>query len=73
MVFLIDLPLIDVKQNPPLASRFLTHLRYYLQAMGVESGMIDSLSKYDFSGTEDVGFVYSMFVLKRIAMRRWNS
>ncbi|OAA37475.1 tyrosyl-DNA phosphodiesterase domain-containing protein [Metarhizium rileyi] len=44
MVFLIDLPLKD----------------YYLRAMGVDTGMVNSLSKYDFSRTEDIGFVYSM-------------
>ncbi|TWU73279.1 hypothetical protein ED733_003006 [Metarhizium rileyi] len=64
MVFLIDLPLKDVNDTAPTTTMFLTNLQYYLRAMGVDTGMVNSLSKYDFSRTEDIGFVYSMFVSK---------
>ncbi|EFY91945.1 tyrosyl-DNA phosphodiesterase domain-containing protein [Metarhizium acridum CQMa 102] len=33
---------------------------HYLRAMGVDNSMIDSLSRYDFSETDNIGFVYSM-------------
>ncbi|KAG8411960.1 hypothetical protein J3459_016101 [Metarhizium acridum] len=33
---------------------------HYLRAMGVDNSMIDSLSRYDFSETDNIGFVYSI-------------
>lgn len=60
MVFLIDLPLKTANDIGPTSTLFFTNLQHYLRAMGVDNSMIDSLSKYDFSGTENIGFVYSM-------------
>ncbi|KAG5952939.1 hypothetical protein E4U53_007497 [Claviceps sorghi] len=61
MVFLIDLPLLSREDNKsPQMTLFHTQLRRYLQAMGVDAGMIASLSKYDFEKTADLGFVYSI-------------
>lgn len=60
MVFLIDLPLLSDDMQPPQMTMFQTRLQKYLQAMGVDAGMIASLSKYDFAKTADLGFVYSM-------------
>ncbi|KAG6168960.1 hypothetical protein E4U47_004601 [Claviceps purpurea] len=60
MVFLIDLPLLNDDNRPRQMTLFQTHLQHYLQAMGIEAGMIASLSKYDFSKTADLGFVYSV-------------
>ncbi|QLI69987.1 uncharacterized protein G6M90_00g057960 [Metarhizium brunneum] len=60
MVFLIDLPLKTPNDIGPTSTLFFTHLQHYLRAMGVDNSMIDSLSKYDFSGTENIGFVYSI-------------
>lgn len=60
MVFLIDLPLLNDDNRSRQMTLFQTHLQHYLQAMGIEAGMIASLSKYDFSKTADLGFVYSV-------------
>lgn len=60
MVFLIDLPLLNSANKSPTSTLFCTHLQLYLQAMGVEDRTITSLSKYDFTKTADLGFVYSM-------------
>ncbi|KAG5978322.1 hypothetical protein E4U55_006247 [Claviceps digitariae] len=60
MVFLIDLPLLSDDSKPPQMTLFQTRLKEFLQAMGVEAGMIASLSKYDFAKTADLGFVYSI-------------
>ncbi|KAG5993265.1 hypothetical protein E4U54_003411, partial [Claviceps lovelessii] len=46
--------------QPPQMTMFQTRLQKYLQAMGVDAGMIASLSKYDFAKTADLGFVYSI-------------
>lgn len=59
MVFLIDLPLLTLADQPCSSTPFLTQLQLFLGAMGIDDGMISSLSKYDFSKTEDLGFVYS--------------
>ncbi|KAG6042178.1 hypothetical protein E4U41_003924 [Claviceps citrina] len=60
MVFLIDLPLLNSVNESPQMTLFQSHLQQYLQAMGVDAGMISSLSKYDFTKTTDLGFVYSI-------------
>ncbi|QPG95758.1 hypothetical protein C2857_001963 [Epichloe festucae Fl1] len=60
MVFLIDLPLSNSANKSPTSTLFCTHLQLYLQAMGVEDGTITSLSKYDFTKTANLGFVYSI-------------
>lgn len=67
MVFLIDLPLKSASDQEQKATMFLTNMQQYLLAMGVDDGMIASLSKYDFSRTENLGFVYSMSVSKVLA------
>ncbi|KID89670.1 tyrosyl-DNA phosphodiesterase domain-containing protein [Metarhizium guizhouense ARSEF 977] len=75
MVFLIDLPLKTANDLGPTATLFFTHLQHYLRAMGVDNSMIDSLSKYDFSGTENIGFVYSISKTwkppKRVSISGW--
>ncbi|KAK2594451.1 hypothetical protein QQS21_007855 [Conoideocrella luteorostrata] len=63
MVFLIDLPLMEMAHKPHPATMFFSQLQLYLQAMGVEISMISGLSKYDFSKTKDIGLVYSMSVI----------
>lgn len=59
MVFLIDLPrLPDAADHKPTA--FSTELGRFLRASRVDEKMVSSLSNYDFSRTEQLGFVYSM-------------
>ncbi|EFZ03516.2 ubiquitin interaction domain-containing protein [Metarhizium robertsii ARSEF 23] len=76
MVFLIDLPLKTANDIGPTSTLFFTHLQHYLRAMGVDNSMIDSLSKYDFSGTENIGFVYSISKTwkppKRVSISGWH-
>ncbi|KID75190.1 tyrosyl-DNA phosphodiesterase domain-containing protein, partial [Metarhizium brunneum ARSEF 3297] len=77
MVFLIDLPLKTPNDIGPTSTLFFTHLQHYLRAMGVDNSMIDSLSKYDFSGTENIGFVYSISSKtwkppKRVSISGWH-
>jgi hypothetical protein len=60
MLFMIDLPLKDANNQAPAVTNFSDHLQHYVGAMGVENGMVESLSKYDFTRTENLAFVYSM-------------
>ncbi|KAH7308226.1 ubiquitin interaction domain-containing protein [Stachybotrys elegans] len=59
MVFIIDLPRLP---NPKehRSTRFSTELGNFLAATGVEPGMVHSLNNYDFSRTEQLGFVYTI-------------
>lgn len=68
MVFLIDLPLKSASDQGQQTTMFLTNMQQYLLAMGVDDGMIASLSKYDFSRTKSLGFVYSMYVSNILAI-----
>lgn len=61
MVFIIDLPRLDSNSGEP-GTEFGRNLVYFLQASGVDAGMIKSLDNYDFSSTQNLGFVFSMFV-----------
>lgn len=66
MVFIIDLPLL--KDTPTAATKderptaFFTELSRFLGATGIDDSMIRSLSRYDFSRTAKLGFVYTMYV-----------
>lgn len=62
MVFLIDLPrLPDTKSTPPKPlTTFGKDLVYFLEAQGLESSIIQSLSKFDFSRTTDLAFVHTI-------------
>ncbi|GJN68257.1 hypothetical protein PLIIFM63780_001562 [Purpureocillium lilacinum] len=54
MVFIIDLPRLgDAAHHSP--TEFSLQLKYFLQAMGVDSKMVDSLSNFDFSKTAHLG------------------
>lgn len=61
MVFLIDLPRLEDQETREanLLAPFGEDLCYFLQAQGVEGGLIRSLRKYDFSETKKYGFVHS--------------
>lgn len=61
MVFLIDLPrLTDGAEHKPTA--FSSELSRFLKACQVDEKLVDSLTNYDFSCTERLGFVHTMFV-----------
>jgi hypothetical protein len=59
MVFLLDLPRLtnSVQHRPTM---FCTELTRFLTAAGVDDRMVSSLSNYDFSNTENLGFVCTM-------------
>ena len=59
MVFLIDLPRLS-KPGGHQPTTFATELGKYLRAMGIDETMVNSLANYDFSQTQDLGFVYTM-------------
>lgn len=59
MVFLIDLPrLVDADLHKPTS--FSTELGRFLRASKVDDKMVSSLTNYDFSKTERLGFVFTM-------------
>lgn len=65
MVFLIDLPRSDkdaqiTRDNMTFFGKELVH---FLEAMGLQQEIIDSVYKFDFSKTKGLAFVHSMFVL----------
>lgn len=62
MVFLIDLPrLPDADLHQPTS--FSTELARFLRKSRVDDKMVSSLTNYDFSKTDKMGFVYTMYVL----------
>lgn len=61
MVFLIDLPrLTDTKGAMEKMTGFAQELIYFLQAMGLENSMVESIRNLDFSKTEDLAFVHTI-------------
>lgn len=42
---------------------FGKELIHFLEAMGLQQDVVQSLYKFDFSETKDLAFVHSMFVL----------
>jgi hypothetical protein len=62
MLFIIDLPRINDQERREAnkLTAFGEDLCYFLQAQGVDDGLIKSLVKYDFSETARYGFVHSM-------------
>lgn len=66
MLYLIDIPRLDgqITPSPTSETRFSKDLCRFLSAAGVDDKMINSLSRYDFSATADVGFVYTMSVTR---------
>lgn len=62
MVFLIDLPRLPNGQLTTAEDMtiFGTELIYFLEAMGLEQSIIDSIYKFDFSATKDLAFVHTI-------------
>ncbi|KAI0115828.1 tyrosyl-DNA phosphodiesterase-domain-containing protein [Nemania sp. FL0031] len=58
MVFLIDLPL--TKQPGNQLNMFGQELAYFLKAAGLDESLISSLSKYDFSETDQYRFIHTI-------------
>ncbi len=62
MAFLIDLPRLpnDRPTPTPELSEFGKDLIYFLQAMGLEDTVVQSVHKFDFSKTKDLAFVHTI-------------
>lgn len=62
MVFLIDLPrLPDGRRTTAENMTFFgSELIYFLEAMGLEQSIIDSMFNFDFKATNDLAFVHSI-------------
>lgn len=61
MVFLIDLPRLEAGNERSMTA-FGENVIRFLEASGVDDGMVKSLTNYDFDATKRLGFVYSMSV-----------
>ncbi|KAI9872499.1 MAG: hypothetical protein M1830_001548, partial [Pleopsidium flavum] len=64
-VFLIDLPRIARHDGTSRDSMTLfgKELIHFIESMGLQQEVIESIYNFDFSGTKDLAFVHSMFVL----------
>ena len=62
MIFLIDLPRLPEGQRATKEdmTSFGTELIYFLEAMGLEHSIIDSIYNFDFTATTDLGFIHSI-------------
>lgn len=62
MVFLIDLPRLENNQTLALEdlTNFGKELTFFLEAKGLPENVITSLRKFDFSRTNNIGFVHSI-------------
>ena len=62
MAFLIDLPRLEGNETTSANSMtfFGTDLLYFLQAMGLQQEIIQSIYKFDFSSTKDFAFVHTI-------------
>lgn len=61
MVFVIDLLRLEATGASGMTV-FAENVAHFLKASGVEDAMVKSLGNYDFSATENMGFVCSMSV-----------
>lgn len=62
-VFLIDLPRLPPKTTTsasPTITNFGEDLIHFLEAMGLERSIIDSMHHFDFSATKDLAFVHTI-------------
>ncbi|KAL8767691.1 MAG: hypothetical protein Q9209_005871 [Squamulea sp. 1 TL-2023] len=62
-VFLIDLPRLPIEGTTAAAQQmtnFGKELVYFLQAIGLEPSIIDSVHRFDFSTTKDLAFVHTI-------------
>ncbi|OAQ95840.1 hypothetical protein LLEC1_00249 [Akanthomyces lecanii] len=59
MVFVIDLPRMEANGTRG-TTVFARNMAYFLKASGVDDPMVNSLGNYDFSATENLGFVCSI-------------
>ncbi len=62
-VFLIDLPRLESKSTTspsPKMTTFGEDLIHFLEAMGLERSIIDSMHHFDFSATQDLAFVHTI-------------
>ena len=64
-MFLIDLPRLDKGEEIQKGKMtfFGRELIHFLEAMGLDDEIVDSIHKFDFSETKGLAFVHSMFVL----------
>ena len=62
MVFLIDLPRLPVSQRNTIENLtfFGRELIYFLETMGLERSIVDSVYSFDFMATKDIAFVHTV-------------
>ena len=62
MIFLIDLPRLPEGQRTTKEdmTSFGTELIYFLEAMGLEHSIIDSIYYFDYTATKDLAFIHSI-------------
>lgn len=62
MVFLIDLPRLGENRRTTAEAMtfFGTELIYFLEAMGLERSIIDSIYHFNFTATEDLAFIHNI-------------
>ncbi len=67
-MFLIDLPRSDNdKQTREDMTFFGKELVHFLEAMGLQQEVVDSVYNFDFSQTSGLAFIHSMFVLSLLS------
>lgn len=62
MIFIIDLPRLQEGQRTTAETMTLfgTELIYFLEAMGLERSIIDSIYRFDFTATKDLAFIHNI-------------
>lgn len=60
MLFIIDLPRLPDKQRTAPDTGFGRELIYFLNAMGLEQSIVDSVSNFDFAATKHLAFVHTI-------------
>ena len=60
VVFVIDLPRLSDGTATPKMPKFGHELIRFCKALGLEDALVESLSQFDFSATEDLAFVHTI-------------
>ncbi|KAE8447364.1 hypothetical protein EG329_010778 [Mollisiaceae sp. DMI_Dod_QoI] len=68
--FLIDLPKLPSGETAELTTQFGIELSHFLNALGLDQKIVDSLRKFDFSRTGNIAFIHSIGGSHDIAWHR---
>ncbi len=60
MLFILDLPRLSDRHRSAPDTAFGRELIYFLNAMGLEQSIVDSVSNFDFAATKDLAFVHTI-------------